>query len=78
MTFREPREGLTFGVATDGTVKAAKSGKIVDVKNKLLRTGPTVGVVDIANLQVELASTGSAELATEMIRKPEEQSISWG
>ena len=78
VTFREPREGLTFGVATDGTVKAAKSGKIVDVKNKLLRTGPTGGVVDIANLQVELASTGSAELATEMIRKPEEQSISWG
>lgn len=77
VTFREPREGLTFGVGSDGTIKASKSGKTVEVKKNLLRSGPTSGVVDVAKLQVELASTGSAELATEMIRKPEEQSIAW-
>jgi hypothetical protein len=77
VTFREPREGLTFGVGSDGTIKASKSGKTVDVKKSLVRSGPTGGVVDIAKLQVELTSTGSAELATEMIRKPEEQSITW-
>ncbi len=77
VTFREPREGLTFGVGSDGTIKAAKSGKTVDVKKNLVRSGPTGGVVDIAKLQVELASAGSAELATQMIRKPEEQSITW-
>lgn len=74
VTFREPREGLTFGVGSDGTIKASKSGKILDVKKNLVRSG---GVVDVAKLQVELASAGSAELATEMIRKPEEQSITW-
>lgn len=77
VTFREPREGLTFGVGSDGTIKASKSGKTLDVKKNLVRSGPTGGVVDIAKLQVELASAGSAELATEMIRKPEEQSITW-
>jgi hypothetical protein len=77
VTFREPREGLTFGVGSDGTIKAAKSGKILDVKKNLVRSGPTGGVVDVAKLQVELASAGSAEIATEMIRKPEEQSIAW-
>lgn len=76
VTFREPREGLTFGVSSDGMIKASKSGKSVDVKKNLIRSGPT-GVVDVAKLQVELASAGSAELATEMIRKPEEQSIAW-
>lgn len=78
VTFREPREGLSFGVGSDGTIKASKSGKILDVKKNLVRSGPTGGAVDIAKLQVELASAGSAELATEMIRKPEEQSITWG
>jgi hypothetical protein len=34
-------------------------------------------VVDIVKLRDQLASAGSAELATEMIRKPEEQSINW-
>jgi hypothetical protein len=77
VTFREPREGLTFGVGSDGTIKAAKSGKILDVKKNLVRSGPTGGVLDVAKLQVELASAGSAEIATEMIRKPEEQSIAW-
>jgi hypothetical protein len=78
VTFREPREGLTFGVGSNGTIKATKAAKIIDVKKNLLRSGPTGGVVDIARLQVELASSGSAELATEMVRKPEEQSITWG
>jgi hypothetical protein len=77
VTFREPREGITFGVGSDGKLKAAKAGKIVDVKKDLIRTGPTTGVVEIAKLQEQLTSSGSAELATQMIRKPEEQSIKW-
>jgi hypothetical protein len=77
VTFREPREGLTFGIASDGTLKATKAKKTLELKKNLLRRGPTGGVVDITNLQVELTTTGSAELATEMVRKPEEQSIAW-
>ncbi|HKG47205.1 MAG TPA: hypothetical protein VKB02_10785 [Pyrinomonadaceae bacterium] len=77
VTFREPREGITFGVGSDGKLTATKSGKILDVKNDLLRSGPHAGVVDIAQLQQQLTSAGSAEFATQMIRKPEEQSIKW-
>jgi hypothetical protein len=77
VTFREPREGLTFGVASDGTLKATKAKKTLELKKNLLRAGPVDGVVDITRLQVELTTSGSAELATEMIRKPEEQSIAW-
>ena len=77
VTFREPREELTFGVASDGTLKATKAQKTLELKKNLLRAGPAGGVVDIAKLQVELTTAGSAELATEMIRKPEEQSIAW-
>lgn len=77
VTFREPREGLTFGVASDGTLKATKAKKTLELKKNLLRAGPIDGVVDISKLQVELTTAGSAELATEMIRKPEEQSIAW-
>src|ERR1051325_3209881 len=40
VTFREPREGITFGVSSDGKVKATKSGKVLDVKKDLLRTSP--------------------------------------
>ena len=76
VTFREPREGLTFGVASDGRLESKKSGT-VDVKKDLLRTGAIAGVVEVEKLRARLASAGSAELATEMIRKPEEQSISW-
>lgn len=76
VTFREPREGLTFGVASDGTLAAIKARKTVDVKNELLRHGAP-GVVEVAKLRERLLSGGSAELATEMIRKPEEQSIKW-
>jgi hypothetical protein len=77
VTFREPREGITFGVASDGMFKATKAGKTVAVKTNFLRAGPIGGVVDLARLQTELTTNGSAELATEMIRKPEEQSIAW-
>src|ERR1041384_2840094 len=77
VTFREPREGLTFGIASDGTLKATKAKKTLELKKNLLRAGPVDGVVDITRLQVELTTSGSAELATEMIRKPEEQSIAW-
>jgi hypothetical protein len=45
--------------------------------NNLLRTGPTAGVVELTKLQKELQSSGSAEFATQMIRRPEEQSIKW-
>ena len=77
VTFREPREGITFGVASDGTLKARKANKTLDIKKNLLRAGAVGGVVDITRLQVELTTAGSAELATEMVRKPEEQSIAW-
>jgi hypothetical protein len=77
VTFREPREGLTFGIASDGTLKATKAKKTLELKKNLLRVGPIDGVVDITRLQVEQTTAGSAELATEMIRKPEEQSIAW-
>ena len=71
VTFREPREGLTFGVGSDGKLAAG-----VDVKNRLLRSGPP-GVVEIAKLGGQLASSGSAEFGTQMIRQAEEQSIKW-
>jgi hypothetical protein len=77
VTFREPREGITFGVSSDGKVKATKSGKVLDVKKDLLRTSPPDGVVDIAKLIAQLECSGSAELATQMIRKPEQQDINW-
>jgi len=76
VTFREPREGITFGVGSDGKLTAIKAGTTLDVKKDLLRTGST-GVVELTNLQKELQSSGSAEFATQMIRRPEEQSIKW-
>ena len=75
VTFREPREGITFGLSSDGKVKASKSGKVLDVRKDLLRAPE--GIVDIAKLGVQLESSGSAEMATEMIRKPEQQDINW-
>jgi hypothetical protein len=75
VTFREPREGLTFGVGSDGKLTSKKTGKTLDVKHDLLRS--SAGVVDVAKLQEQLTSTGSAEFATQMIRRPEEQSIRW-
>ena len=75
VTFREPREGITFGVSSDGKVKASKSGKVLDVRKDLLRAPE--GVVDITKLREQLESSGSAEMATDMIRKPEQQDINW-
>jgi hypothetical protein len=74
--FREPREGITFGVGSSGKIKT-KSGEFLDVKTDYLRSGPFGGVVDITKLQGALASSGSADFATQMILKPEEQSITW-
>jgi hypothetical protein len=76
VTFREPREGITFGVGSDGKVKATKTGKTLDVKSDFIR-GKIDGVVDIAMLQQQLTSAGSAEFATQMIQRPEQQSIKW-
>lgn len=74
--FREPREGITFGVGSNGKLKT-RSGEFLDVKSNFLRSGPVGGVVDVSRLQAALASVGSADFATQMIVKPEEQSITW-
>lgn len=74
--FREPREGITFGVGSNGKLKT-RSGDLLDVKTSYLRSGPVGGVVDITKLQAALASVGSADFATQMIVKPEEQTIVW-
>lgn len=76
VTFREPREGLTFGVGSDGKLKVKKTNQTVDVQNNFLRSG-SPGVVAIAKLGEQMTSAGSAEFATQMIRRPEEQSIKW-
>lgn len=73
VTFREPREGLSFGVGSDGELRKPTT---VDVKKEFLRSG-SPGVVEIAKLGKQLISSGSAEFATQMIRDPEEQSIKW-
>ena len=77
--FREPREGITFGVSSEGIIKARKSGASFNVKKDLSRAD---GVVNIAGLRDKLAQTekinvGSAEFALQMIRQPEEQVIKW-
>jgi hypothetical protein len=63
VTFREPREGLTFGAPSEGTVK--------------MRADTRSGVADITALQSQLSIAGAAEFALKMIRKPEEQIIKW-
>ncbi|HKS39021.1 MAG TPA: hypothetical protein VJX74_00295 [Blastocatellia bacterium] len=85
LSFREPREGLTFGVDSDGAIKARKSGKTLNIKKDLLRADSRDGVANIAALRRQLAqaealneaSFGSAEFAAQMIRMPEEQIIEW-
>ena len=74
LIFREPREGLSFGVTSDGEIE---SGQRVNVKRDLKRRDSLEGVVDIAALCDKLACTGSAQLAVKMLRKPEEQLIEW-
>ncbi|MFL6336476.1 MAG: hypothetical protein ACJ754_24500 [Pyrinomonadaceae bacterium] len=83
VTFREPREGLTFGVDSDGNVQARASGVKLKVRPDLQRAGSPPGVADVAALRARLAeseklSVGPAEFALQMIRMPEEQAIKWG
>lgn len=72
--FREPREGLTFGVSSKGEVEGQHS---INVKRDLRRSDSLDGVVNIAGLREKLASAGSAQFAVKMIRRPEEQLIEW-
>ena len=74
LVFREPREGLTFGVTSSGEIESTQS---INVKRDLKRRDAVEGVVDIAALRNKLACTGSAQLAVKMMRKPEEQLIEW-
>ena len=82
VTFREPREGITFGVNSDGAI-THRSNKTFNVKNDSLRKDARPGVADIAKLESKLAEMeGSArirpaEFALQMIRKPEKQIIKW-
>lgn len=82
VNFREPREGLTFGVDTDGNVQASRDVKIKVVPD-LLRTDARPGVADVAALRERLNATagrkvGPSAFAVQMVRMPEEQSIKWG
>lgn len=74
LVFREPREGLTFGVTSDGEIESSER---VNVKRDFKRRDAVEGVVDIAALRNKLACSGSAQLAVKMLRKPEEQVIEW-
>ena len=76
LIFREPREGLTFGVNSNGEVEFGQPSQKVNVKS-LRRSDTLDGVVDIAALNGKLACAGSAQFAVRMIRKPEEQVIEW-
>lgn len=83
VTFREPREGLTFGVDSDGNVEGRTSEKKLKVRPDLLRTGSRPGVADVSALRDRLAESekrevGPAEFALQRIRLPEEQVIKWG
>lgn len=73
LVFREPREGLTFGVSSSGVIESSQSVNVKDVK----RRDGVEGVIDISALRTKLACTGSAQLAVKMLRKPEEQVIEW-
>jgi hypothetical protein len=85
VTFREPREGITFGVGTGGVVKTRNLNATVKIK-ELMRAGACDGVADIAAIVDQLTkldklpegSVGSAEFGLQMIRMPEEQIIEWG
>ncbi|MDT5271218.1 MAG: hypothetical protein QOH49_3404 [Acidobacteriota bacterium] len=83
VTFREPREGLTFGVDTDGNLQAHTSGTKFNVRPGLMRADSRPGVADVAALRGRLAESekrnvGPAEFALQMIHMPEEQVIKWG
>ncbi len=82
VTFREPREGITFGVNSDGAI-THRSKKTFNVKNDSLRKDARPGLIDIARLESKLAEMEGtarirpAEFALQMIRKPEKQIIKW-
>ena len=76
LIFREPREGLTFGVSSKGEVEFGQPPQVVNVKS-LRRSEAVDGVIDIVALRDKLACVGSAQFAVKMIRKPEEQVIEW-
>lgn len=83
IAFREPREGLTFGVDSDGNVETHSPAVKFKVRPDLMRAGARPGVADVAALRAKLAGAlgrrvGSAEFAVQMVRMPEEQVISWG
>jgi hypothetical protein len=82
-TFREPREGITFGVDSAGVIEARKSGLTFNVKKDWLRADAREGVLNLGALGDKLTkeegiTVGSAELALRMIRMPEELVIHWG
>jgi hypothetical protein len=76
LVFREPREGLTFGVSSKGEVEFGQPVQTVNVKS-LRRSEALDGVVDVVELGKKLGCAGSAQFAVRMIRKPEEQVIEW-
>ena len=82
VTFREPREGITFGVNSDGAV-VSKSDKAFNVKEHSMRKDARPGVADISRLESKLAEWEGAahirpaQFALQMIRKPEKQIIEW-
>lgn len=73
LVFREPREGLSFGVTSTGETESGQ----VNVKRDLKRGDAVEGVINVAALRDKLGCTGSAQLAVKMLRKPEEQVIEW-
>ncbi|MGA9768049.1 MAG: hypothetical protein WBV94_03350 [Blastocatellia bacterium] len=83
VTFREPREGITFGVDSTGAINTRKSDQTFNVKKDWLRAGARAGVLNLGALGDRLTETegitvGSAELALRMIRMPEELDMQWG
>ncbi|HST20415.1 MAG TPA: hypothetical protein VLR90_04825 [Blastocatellia bacterium] len=83
VTFREPREGTTFGVNSDGIIETRKDGKICEVKKHCMRAEARNGVVNIAALCGKLAEleklsdVGSGEFALQMLNMPEKQDVTW-
>ncbi|MCP4629912.1 MAG: hypothetical protein GY850_41360 [bacterium] len=93
VVFKEPREGLRFGVDSDDKIALRKTtGKIgtpvgdkakIAVDGGLLRSGSSRGVLDVASLAQKMAAAipaakfGSAALALQMIRSPEQIRFEW-
>jgi hypothetical protein len=82
VTFREPLEGLTFGVSSEGKLQGRRSGDIIHLKKDFMRPASGEGVVDIGAVRGKLerqekVRVGAAEFAMQMLRMPEEQIIEW-